>query len=68
MRWMDTTTYLATQNNPAADPIISFVDDGVEPMMPATDEHGRVTKSGAIGFVAAYAVLASLLLYLFRFV
>ena len=61
---MDTATYLATQNSPGG-PIINFVDDGAEQITPATDEHGRVTKGGAIGFVAAYAVLAGLLLYFF---
>lgn len=61
---MDTATYLATQDNPAG-PIINFVEDGIEPIMPATDNEGRVTKSGAIAFLVAYAVLAAVLLYFF---
>ena len=65
---LDTATYLATQNNPASDPIINYVDDGTEPMMPATDIHGRVTKGGAISYLAAYAVLAGFLVYLFSVV
>ena len=67
MRWMDTATYLATQNDPAG-PIINFVEDGTEPMIPATDDHGRVTKGGVIGYLAAYAVLAGFLGYLFSVV
>ena len=62
---LDTATYLATQNNPASDPIINYVDDGTEPMVPATDAYGRVTKGGAIGFLASYAVLAAFLFYLY---
>ena len=65
---MNTATYLATQNNPASDLIVNYVDDYTEPMMPATDIHGRVTKGSAIGYLPAYAVIAGFFVYLFAIV
>lgn len=61
---LDTSLFIATQNDPGG-PIITDVDDGIVPMIPATDSEGRVTKSGAIAYLLAYAVLASFLVWLF---
>ena len=64
MRRLDTALFLATQNDPGG-PIITDVEDGIEPMMVVTDDEGQVTKSGVFAYLAAYMVLAALLLYFF---
>jgi hypothetical protein len=61
---LDTATYLATQDNPGG-PIARLVEDDVEPMLPITDVHGKVSRASAAAYLVAYVLMAGLLGYLF---
>lgn len=62
---LDTTTFLATQDNPGG-PIVQVVDDDVETFGPTIQSDGRVSSGSAIAYLLAYGLLAGLIVFLFQ--
>lgn len=52
---LDLVTWAATQNSPGG-PIYQTIERDIPSIEPATDEHGNVTRAGAIAWYITYGV------------
>lgn len=63
---LDLITYAATQDLPGG-PTRIIVEEEIPDISIITDNNGRPTKGGVIGYMLAYGLLASFLVYFLFF-
>ena len=62
MQKLDMAMYAATQDNPGG-PVYMMVEDDTQQVAPHTDDAGKVTRGGAIGYLIAYALIFGVVAY-----